>query len=182
MKRERMMIRIGYVLACLTAATRITATAEEGGAARIRIGTYDSRSVAVAFAGSAPFNEWMAGLKTDHEKAKAAGDTERVAALEKEAQARQRLMHQQGFSTAPVEDILATIKDKLPAIRAKAGVEALVSKWDKAGLAKYRDAEQADVTMALIEAFNPSERQRKSAIDIQKHKPISLEQARNIDD
>ena len=91
-------------------------------------------------------------------------------------------MHTQGFSTAPVTNILDQIKDKLPAIKEEAGVSGLVSKWDKDGLAQHKDADLVDVTMALVDAFSPSERQRQSAIDIQKHKPISLEQAQGIRD
>jgi len=88
----------------------------------------------------------------------------------------------QGFSTAPVTNILDQIKEKLPAINEKAGVSVLLSKWDKDGLARYKDADLVDVTMALVDAFSPSERQRKSAIAIQEHKPISLEQAERIKD
>ena len=40
----------------------------------------------------------------------------------------------QGFSTAPVTNILEQIKDKLPAINNKAGVSVLLSKWDQEGL------------------------------------------------
>jgi hypothetical protein len=58
----------------------------------------------------------------------------------------------------------------------------LLSKWDKDGLARYKDADLVDVTMALVDAFSPSERQRKSAIAIQEHKPISLEQAERMKD
>jgi hypothetical protein len=39
-----------------------------------------------------------------------------------------------------------------------------------------------DVTTKLVDAFQPSERQRKAAIDIQKHKPIPLEEAGRIED
>jgi len=88
----------------------------------------------------------------------------------------------QGFSTAPVDNILEHIKDRLPAVKQKAGVSVLVSKWDKKTLAKYPSAELVDVTPELIDAFDPNERQRKSAIAIQKHKPISLKQAENIKD
>ena len=151
-------------------------------AAKFRIGTYDSRSVAIAFAGSAPFNQWMGDLKAEHEKARASEDRKRVAELEAEGAARQRLMHTQGFSTAPVTNILDQIKDKLPAIKAEAGVSGLVSKWDKDGLAQHKDADFVEVTMALVDALSPSERQRQSAMDIQKHKPISLEQAKGIRD
>ena len=103
---------------------------------KARVGIYDSRAVAVAFAGSAPFNRWLDNLKAEHAKATASGDQQRVAALEAEGKARQRLLHMQGFSTAPVTNILDQIKDKLPALKQKAGVSVLLSKWDKAGLAR----------------------------------------------
>ena len=147
-----------------------------------RIGVYDSRAIAVAFAGSEIFNKWMSALREEHKKAKAAGDQERVAELEAEGAERQKLMHKQGFSTAPVDNILEQIEDRLPAIKQEAGVGGLVSKWDKDTLAKRPFAERVDVTMEMIDAFNPNDRQRKSAIEIQKHKPISLNQAENIRD
>lgn len=155
---------------------------ETGSAIKARVGIYDSRAVAVAFAGSAAFNKWLGDLKAEHEKAKASGDQKRLAELGAEGAARQRQLHMQGFSTAPVTNILDQIKSKLPAIKEKAGVSALVSKWDKTGLAQHKDAVLVDVTTALVDAFSPSERQRKGAIDIQKHKPISLEEAGQIKD
>ena len=124
----------------------------------------------------------MADLKAEHAKAKAEGDQKRIAELEAEGAARQKLMHTQGFSTAPVDNILEQIKDSLPAIKKKTGVTVLVSKWDKDTLAKHPSAEMVDVTMALVDAFNPSERQRTSAIEIQKHDPIPLEQVEKIKD
>jgi len=174
------LVTVGLVL------TAITGVAEESGTktsdAKMRVGTYDSRAIAVAFVGSEAFSKWMGDLKAGNDKAKAAGDQKRIAELEAEAAARQKLMHKQGFSTAPVDNILDQIKDRLPAIKEKAGVNALVSKWDKADLAKYKDAELVDITMALVDALNPNDRQRKSAIEIQKHDPILLEQAESIKD
>ena len=70
----------------------------------------------------------------------------------------------------------------MPEIAKAAGVYPIVSKWDKAALAKYPSAELVDVTMAMVNAFNPTERQRQSAVAIQKHDPIPLEQAGKIDD
>jgi hypothetical protein len=58
----------------------------------------------------------------------------------------------------------------------------LVSKWDQETLAKYPSAELVDVTMMLVDAFQPNERQRQSAIEIQKHEPIPLEDAEKIKD
>jgi len=150
--------------------------------ARERIGVYDSRAIAVAYAGSAAHEKTMSALMAEHAKAKAAGDTKRLDELENEGAARQRTMHKQGFSMAPVDNILEQIKDKLPAIAETSGVTVLVSKWDKDTLAKHPSAEQVDVTMALVDAFNPGPRQRKGASEIQKHAPISLEQAENLSD
>lgn len=147
-----------------------------------RVGVYDSRAVAVAYCGSTLHNKSMSTLMAEFEKAKAAGDRKRIAELKAEGAAGQKLMHMQGFSTASVDDILDRIKERLPAIKEQAGVTALVSKWDKPGLAKYKDAEVVDVTMALVDAFSPNDRQRKSAIEIQNHDPIPLEQAEKIKD
>jgi hypothetical protein len=147
-----------------------------------RIGIYDSRAIAVAFAGSDAFNRWMSGLKAEYEKAKAAGDQKRIAELETEGAARQKLMHKQGFSTAPVENILEQIKEKLPAIKEKTGIDALVSKWDKDTLAKHPSAELVDITMELADTFNPNDRRRKNVIEIQKHDPIPLDQMEDIKD
>ena len=147
-----------------------------------RIGVYDSRAIAVAFAGSEAFTRWMAGLKADHENAKARGDEKRVAEIEAEGAERQKLAHKQAFSTAPVDEILEQIEGQLPGIRQEAGVEVIVSKWDEDGLAKYPRAERVDVTMALVDAFEPGEGRRRSAIEIQKREPIALKQAENIRD
>jgi RNA polymerase sigma factor (sigma-70 family) len=148
--------------------------------AKIKIGVYDSRAIVVAFAGSPAHEKQLHQLMAEHKKAQEAGDLETVAKLEAEGKARQEQMHKQGFSTAPVDDLLVHITNALPQIRKAAGVTDIVSKWDKAGLKRHAGAETVDVTMRLVEAFQPNERQRKSAIEIQKHKPISIEQAETI--
>jgi hypothetical protein len=147
-----------------------------------RIGIYDSRAIAVAFSGSEAHEKLLSNRKAEFEKAKAAGDEKRVAELKKEGAEEQKLRHKQGFSTAPVDDILECIKDAQAAIKQKANVTVLVSKWDKESLAKHLSAEQIDITMDLVDAFHPKERQRKSALEIQKSQPIPLEQADKIKD
>lgn len=147
-----------------------------------RVGTYDSRAVAVAYVGTAVHNKDMKELTAEYEKAKNEGNKKRIAELEAQGKAQQVLLHKQGFSTAPVDKILEHIKDRLPEIARKAGVEIILSKWDKKALARYKSAEFVDVTMALVDALQPNDRQRKAAVEIQKHKPISLKQAENIND
>jgi hypothetical protein len=141
-----------------------------------RIGVYDSRAVAVAYAGSDIFIAIVQEGRAKFEAAKTAGDEELAAALNEEGRALQQLMHKQGFSTAPIDDILEHIKDNIPGIMEKHAVGALVSKWDEATLAKFAGAERVDVTMDLVDAFNPNERQRGYAVDIQEKEPIPLEE------
>ncbi|MBX7244593.1 MAG: RNA polymerase sigma factor [Candidatus Sumerlaeaceae bacterium] len=145
-----------------------------------KVGTYDSRSVAIAWVRSNPFNKWMGALQDEHSKAKAAGDQNRVKELEAEGQRRQATLNRQGFSTAPVDEILVHIEDQIPEIQKKAGVDLLISKWDKKKLTGYTPEECVDVTMALVDAFQPTPTQRTSAIEIQKKSPIPLQTATNL--
>ena len=69
----------------------------------------------------------------------------------------------------------------MPGIAKAAGVSAVVSKWDKDTLAKYPSAELVDVTMPLVNAFHPTDRQLKSAIDIQKQAPIPLQDVEKME-
>lgn len=147
------------------------------------IGLYDSRAIAVAYAGSAFHEAKLTKLRAEYDAAKAAGDDARIAELEADAKAGQSEMHRQGFGTASVDDILAQIKEELLRIQSEAGVVALVSKWDEAALAKHPNAAQVDVTMALVDAFHPSDRQRKSAEEILKHKPVPMDELeKHLDD
>ena len=63
-------------------------------------------------------------------------------------------MHQQAFSDGPVSSILATVKDKLPAIAAQAGVTLIVSKWAMPFHGAGVDA--VDVTLPIVTLFHPT--------------------------
>lgn len=148
-----------------------------------RIGVYDSRAIAIAFVGSEVYNatdgKRLVEMKAAHDRAKAAGDHERMAELEAWGKARQALLHRQSFSTAPVDDILTHIADQLPQIKRQAGVARIVSKWNAETLQKYQSEHRVDVTMRLVEAFRPIVRQKKSAMDIQRHEPVPLEKMKD---
>ena len=178
------MKSIAILSAVLFFAAAECAPAQETGASA-RVGVYDSRAVAVAFGHSevyeATVGKQLAAMTAEYNAAKAAGNQKRVAELEAQGQARQKLL-MQGFSTAPVDDILKFIQDKIPAIAKAAGAGPIVSKWDRDALAKYKSAELVDVTMPLVNAFHPNERQLKFAIDIQKLAPIPLDEAEKMTD
>jgi len=148
-----------------------------------RIGIYDSRAIAVAFVGSEVYNstagKTMAEKMAEYKRAEAEGDQEKIAKLKAWGGAQQALLHKQGFSTASVDDILEHIKVQLPEIKKQADVDLLISKWDEKTLEEHQSAERVDVTMQLVEAFKPNEKQKKSAIEIQKHDPVPLEKLKS---
>lgn len=171
-------VAIGIALATVTCVAEESSTKTSD--ARIRVGTYDSRAIAVAFVGSEAFNKWMVNLKAESDKAKAEGNQKRVTDLEVQAAEQQKLLHKQAFSTAPVDNILEHIKDKIPEIAKAASVGPIVSKWDKNALAKYKSAELVDVTMALVETLHPNDHQLKIAKEIQKNPPVPIKEAEKI--
>lgn len=120
-----------------------------------RIGVYDSRSVAVAFAGSERHEQQIRPLSAEALKAA------------------QELRHLQAFGTEPVEDILELYPEDIEALKRERQLDALVSQWDKKGLAMYNGAARVDVTEALVEIPGPNDRQRQSALDVRKHPPVS---------
>ena len=144
--------------------------------AQERIGVYDSRAVVVAYVGSTWQVKKMNELTAQLKRAREAGDTNRVSQLEAEGRAWQSDLKQQGFGTAPVDDLLAQIANDLPTVFEAAGVGGIISKWNKTELDKHPDAVQVDITMRLVDAFQPNESQRRRAIEIQKTKPQKIKE------
>lgn len=132
--------------------------------AGLRVGTFDSRALPVVYCRTPEFNARINKLIEERKKAKAAGDEERVKQLEAEGQAQQARFHEQGFSGAPADDILATIKDKLPGIAKEAGVDVIVSKWQIAY--QVPGAEFVDVTDLIIRPFHPDEKALRVVKDL----------------
>lgn len=100
-------------------------------AARVRVGTYDNRAVAVAWARS-EYND-VGELYRQLEEAKAAGDRGRVKELTTLGPKRQQRLHYQGFGRTPVTDLLEPVKDRLGEAARAAGVDAIVFECDFAG-------------------------------------------------
>lgn len=142
-----------------------------------RIGIYDSRVVAYAYFSSEAFQEKLQKQMAEAKKVEQSGDKEKIEKLKKGFQEGQRQIHRQVFSTAPIDNILEEIKDRLPKIQQEAGVSLLISQWDKEKLANHASAEKVDVTERLIDEFKPTEKQLKMIESIKKTKPVSLEEA-----
>jgi hypothetical protein len=167
------------ILACGTAlrppgALPAAAPVGPSGSATVTLGVFDSRAVTIAWVKSDEFQRYMAGLFEERDEAKARGDTARVEGLDAFGPELQRKIHRQGFSTAPVDDILEHIQEQLPAIARTAGVDAIVSKWAFAYTSP--SATFVDVTDALVEAFHPSEATWNAVHEIIRQDPVPADQ------
>ena len=155
-----------------------TAVAQESQAGTtgegVRIGTFDSRALAMAYYRSEPFRRHMTDLHRQLDEAKANGDDERVQELERHGPELQRLVHRQGFSTWPVDNILEKIEAEIPQIAAQAGVDVIVSKWDI--VYQQSGLEFVDVTDLIVVPFEPSEETLQVIREIREQEPVPVEE------
>ncbi|MCE9636485.1 MAG: hypothetical protein K8T90_12335 [Planctomycetes bacterium] len=139
-----------------------------------RVGVYDSRAVAIAWVRSTEFGESMRELREAHARARAAGDTALATELEARGAACQALVHRQGFGTEPVDDILEHVAADVPAVRSRAGIDVLMSKW--APDAPVVGA--TDVTDELVRLFRPDAETLRMTRDIRSKAPIQFHDKR----
>jgi hypothetical protein len=139
-------------------------------AGKIRIGVYDPRAVAVAFVRGHGQDQTLKKLQEDLRDAETAGDAARAAEIKAKGERLQSLRHLQGFAGARVDDILATLTNRLPAIARDAGVSAIVLKPDFAA----ENVELVDVTDRLVAEFKPDEQTLKVIKDLRAKPPVPI--------
>lgn len=139
---------------------------------KFRVGIFDSRGVALAYARSGLYAPVRRDLKAKYEKAKAENDEKTIKECEAEGPARHQVQMQQVFSVASVADILEAVKADLPNVAREAGVDIIVSKWEV--VHKDPSIELVDVTANLVKLFKPDEATLKMLGDMDKQPPVSL--------
>ena len=149
--------------------TALLAHSQDADSATIRIGTYDSRAIAIAYAAS-DFNP-VADRMKDYEKAKSEGDTKLVKELDQWGKKLQRQLHRQGFSVVPVGDLLKHVNEKLPSVAKSANVVAIVRACDYT----LSHVEEVDVTDQLVKLFDPSDKTREIIRQIKDKPPVDLD-------
>lgn len=140
------------------------------GQSKPRIGTYDSRAIAVAYAASR-FNP-VAGKMKEMQAAKAASDQAKVKELEQWGRSHQRQLHRQGFGRVPVGDLLAHVKDRLPDVAARTGVQVIAMQCDWVA----PGTETVDVTDAIVALYDPSPRTLSIVKDMKGKPPLPLDE------
>lgn len=183
MSRFKMVwVVIPVVVAGLAVYTTVRAqpSQEKTSGSKVRVGTFDSRALAMAYYRSETFRHRTDGLMAEYAKAKAAGDKKRVTELEAKGPAQQKLMHKQGFGTWPVDNILEKIEGKIPEVAKQSNLDVIVSKWNI--VYQRSGVEFVDVTDLMVKPFGPDEKTLKIIADIQKKPPVPLEELKNHQD
>ncbi|MFC1758657.1 hypothetical protein ACFL2H_07800 [Planctomycetota bacterium] len=139
----------------------------------VRVGTFDSRALAMAYYRSEAFKDHMKEMHARHEKAKTDGDEQLAKKLAAEGPALQELIHKQGFGTWKVDNLLEKIKTKIPEIADQADVDVIVSKWNIV----YRNptTKFIDVTDLMVKPFEPDQATLTVIKEIQEQDPVPLE-------
>ncbi len=114
--------------------------------------------------------------------AKAAGDMDQFRKLNQALAEEQKKSHRQVFSTAPADEALAAIKERIPEIQKQADVSMLVSKWDEQTLKRHASAEKVDLTDLLTREFKSTEKQFKTIEEIRRKKPVPLNEIDKVHD
>jgi hypothetical protein len=159
------------VASCVLAGSSVWAKSQTN---RLRIGVYDSRSIAIAYANSAGFQDSLKAVTAEYKKAKEEKNEKRVKEIDAQMRLRQRRMHEQGFSTGSVAGMMAKVKDSLPEVASKAGVQVIVSKWELNH--RSLEVEVVDVTDQLVALFHPSEKVLGWVKDMKNHQPLPIEE------
>lgn len=143
--------------------------------AQMKVGTFDSRAVAIAYAQSPAFGEQMKQTRADFEKARSEKNESLSKQLAERGMTQQRLLHLQGFSTCSVSEILALFPDAVAAVAKERGVDLIVSQYEvqfKAGT-----VETVDITETLVTKINNSQRVLGMLSEMKKQKPLGLMEA-----
>lgn len=143
--------------------------------AKLRVGVYDNRGIAIAWFHS-EYND-LGELRKEYERAKQAGDEERVKELEELGPKLQRRLHFQGFGRAPVTELLEHVKDQLPGVAEETGVDVIAFECNYLG----PDVEKIDITLELVALYDPTPETLKTVRELIEQDPVALEDLRDED-
>lgn len=139
----------------------------------LKLGTYDSRVVTLAFSRSELFKK-VAESFSDPEGIMQSNDSAKMAVFFCKIFTKQYILHQQVFSRGTTANVLDLLKDQLPQLAKDEGVSAIVSKWELTFVSP--DIEVIDLTMPLSRLFKPTGDFDQMVTEIQKVDPIPLEE------
>ena len=162
---------LGLMCCALLAGNELTKSSDKP---KVVVGTFDSRAVAMAHFGKFINDGGLEKIYDDHNKAKAAGDTQKAEELATKGQTLQKQLHMRMFGNAPIDDILQEIKKDIPKITQAAGVDIIVGKWDI--VYQRPSAKVVDITNQLVKIFEPDEETLEKIKSVLEHPPVPQEE------
>lgn len=138
----------------------------------VRVGTFDSRAIAIAYGRSAASAKELQQLYAEHQKAKDEKNDQLTAELERKGQMRQKLMHLQAFSIGSVSEILAKYPDLLADVAKEQNVALIIPQSEIAF--QGRAVHVVDVTEALATRLNSDPRIAQMLKEIKNVKPLPM--------
>jgi hypothetical protein len=145
--------------------------AEQPAKPKLRVGTFDSRAIALAYFGKMVQDGWLEKLYARHAEAKEAGNKKLAAELEAKGQEQQKRLHGQVFGAAPVDDALERIEREIPKLAASAGVDVIVCIHDV--VFRTPSAQFVDVTGPMVQLFEPDQETLEKIEAVLKHAPAT---------
>jgi len=169
------MRAVTFLVAVATAVFVSTGhTQEQPASQSLRVGTFDSRAVAIAYYQSEEQRQYRRALSEEYEDAEASGDGWRIMQLDAFLPALQHRMHQQGFSTGSVREIVAKLGAELPRVAEEEGVSLIVSEWE---LPYWSETvELVDLTPQIVALIDPSDRALMVVDQLKANPPVPMEQ------
>lgn len=140
----------------------------------IKIGTYDSRVIVLAYSRSEGFKTKLSGMEKKSESDMKSSDSDKKDQAAYRMITYQFLLHQQVFCAGSASAVIEIVKDKLPQVAKDAGVSVIVSKWEL----PWNDpsAEVVDLTMEIAKLFNPTPDFENTAKEVASKRPIAIEE------
>ncbi len=123
----------------------------------IKVGTFDPRTVALAYARSKTHGNFVKGVMAEHAAAKAAGNTRKMRELQSLMSRNQDDAHRQVFGVGPYDSLADQLKGILAEVAKAEGLSVIAPKL-------YWAADQVqtvDVTEAIITRLGTDEQTRK---------------------
>lgn len=168
------MLRTTLISSALLALGTVTTLRQDSTPAQVlRVGTYDTRAIAIAHASS---DHNPVALKMREMKAaQAAGDKQKVRELEAWGQKHQEHLHYMGFSRFPVDELLAPVQGEVSGLAQRLDLDLIAPFVDyRAG-----GVEIVDITGDLVAIYKPSDRTLESIRELGKHPPLPPEEVRH---
>lgn len=138
----------------------------------LKIGTFDSRAVAIAYYNSKDFKHTIESSMSDMKAAEENGDKKAIAKIKRGRSLQQAIKHEQGFGKGSINDIIEKIKDKIAALGKKENLTAIISKWEV--VYNSAEVELVDITERVVDLFEPNERMKEMTKEVLMSEPVKV--------